>query len=110
MPTGVILNYMMKRENRIDRWFGGGTDLTPYYLFEEDANHFHQTLKTDAVIHSEKNYIQQYKKECDMYFANHHRNDEMRGIGGIFYDYLRPTDEEDAKSYFVSRRQMEMLF
>jgi coproporphyrinogen III oxidase len=43
MPTGVILNCTMKKDYVIDRWFGGGTDLTPYYLFEEDAKHFHQT-------------------------------------------------------------------
>jgi coproporphyrinogen III oxidase len=78
----------------IDRWFGGGTDLTPYYLFEEDARHFHATYKTvcdrfDAGFYSE------LKKTCDNYFVNFHRDNERRGIGGIFYDYKRPDEEKD---------------
>jgi len=85
--------------DRIDRWFGGGTDLTPYYLFEEDANHFHNTLKRTLDPFGTDLY-RQYKNNCDMYFANHHRNGEMRGIGGIFYDYLRPLDDEDAEKLF----------
>jgi coproporphyrinogen III oxidase len=85
--------------DRIDRWFGGGTDLTPYYLFEEDANHFHNTLKSTLDPFGHHLY-RQYKKDCDMYFANHHRNEEMRGVGGIFYDYLRPLNDEDAEKIF----------
>jgi len=82
-----------------DRWFGGGTDLTPYYLFEEDARHFHQKLK-DTLDPFGRNLYPRYKKACDQYFANHHRHEEMRGIGGIFYDYLRPESEEDAEKLF----------
>lgn len=68
-----------------DRWFGGGTDLTPYYLFEEDGRHFHQTYKTvcdkfDPLLYPA------FKKQCDDYFVNKHRNNERRGIGGIFYE------------------------
>jgi len=85
--------------DRIDRWFGGGTDLTPYYLFKEDANHFHNTLKRTLDPFGTDLYPK-YKKNCDSYFANHHRSEEMRGIGGIFYDYLRPVDDEDAKKLF----------
>jgi coproporphyrinogen III oxidase len=83
----------------IDRWFGGGTDLTPYYLFEEDAKHFHQTLKNTIDPFGNELYSS-YKKNCDEYFCNTHRNNEMRGIGGVFYDYLRPTDEADAERLF----------
>jgi coproporphyrinogen III oxidase len=83
----------------IDRWFGGGTDLTPYYLFNEDAVHFHSTLKQTLNPFGHELYTR-YKKECDQYFANHHRNSEMRGIGGIFYDYLRPTDESGIERLF----------
>ncbi|MBS1598223.1 MAG: oxygen-dependent coproporphyrinogen oxidase [Bacteroidetes bacterium] len=83
----------------IDRWFGGGTDLTPYYLFEEDAKHFHQTLK-DVLDPFGENLYPEYKKACDEYFCNTHRNNEMRGIGGIFYDHLRPADEDDAEKLF----------
>jgi len=79
--------------NVTDRWFGGGSDLTPYYLFEEDAKHFHGTLKTAMDPFGAEKY-KQYKKWCDEYFVNKHRSDEMRGIGGVFYDHLRPTGED----------------
>lgn len=83
----------------IDHWFGGGADLTPYYLFEEDARHFHQTLK-NAIDPFGTQLYSLYKKNCDQYFANTHRNNEMRGIGGVFYDYLRPEDESAAERLF----------
>lgn len=83
-----------------DRWFGGGTDLTPYYLFPEDATYFHNTLKQTLDPFGTELYSQ-YKKDCDRYFSNHHRNQEMRGIGGVFYDWLRPVDEADAKRLFA---------
>jgi coproporphyrinogen III oxidase len=79
----------------IDRWFGGGADLTPYYLFEEDARHFHGTLK-NAIDPFGPELYPQYKKQCDQYFVNSHRNNETRGIGGVFYDHLRPADAEHA--------------
>jgi coproporphyrinogen III oxidase len=85
---------------RIDRWFGGGTDLTPNYLFKEDVVHFHTILK-QYLDPFGKNFYPQFKKECDQYFSNHHRNQEMRGVGGIFYDFLRPSDEADAKRLFA---------
>lgn len=75
----------------IDRWFGGGTDLTPYYLFEEDAIHFHSTLKKTLDPFGVDIYPE-YKKQCDNYFTNSHRGNEMRGIGGVFYDYLKNDD------------------
>lgn len=78
-----------------DRWFGGGTDLTPYYLFEEDAVHFHQTFKT-ACDASDASFYPAFKTLCDDYFVNFHRNNERRGIGGIFYDHQRETAEKDA--------------
>lgn len=79
---------------RIDNWFGGGADLTPYYIFPEDARHFHTTLKRAIQPFGEGLY-EQYKKQCDEYFINRHRGDEARGIGGVFYDYLRPADKND---------------
>ena len=72
-----------------DRWFGGGTDLTPYYLFEDDAKHFHGTLKHTLDQFSTDLYPV-YKQTCDDYFVNTHRNKETRGIGGVFYDHVRP--------------------
>ncbi|MCC6286704.1 MAG: oxygen-dependent coproporphyrinogen oxidase [Chitinophagaceae bacterium] len=86
-------------KNVIDRWFGGGADLTPYYLFDEDAKHFHQTLY-NAITPFGADLYTQYKKHCDVYFANKHRGNEMRGIGGVFYDYLRPADDADAERLF----------
>lgn len=75
-----------------DRWFGGGSDLTPYYLFEDDAIHFHRVLKEVLEPFGMELYPL-YKKQCDEYFVNHHRNGETRGIGGIFYDHVRATDD-----------------
>ncbi|ORY64293.1 coproporphyrinogen III oxidase [Pseudomassariella vexata] len=70
-------------------WFGGGSDLTPSYLFDEDAIHFHKTLK-DACDKHDKDYYPRFKKWCDEYFCNKHRG-EARGIGGIFFDDLDET-------------------
>ncbi|MBH33162.1 MAG: oxygen-dependent coproporphyrinogen oxidase [Euryarchaeota archaeon] len=73
-------------------WFGGGADLTPSYLFEEDARHFHSTLKAVCDRHEVADYPN-FKKWCDDYFHIKHRN-ERRGVGGIFFDDLRLTDKE----------------
>ena len=73
--------------NVIDQWFGGGQDLTPYYLFEEDARHFHQICKNACDRH-DASFYPKYKKQCDDYFWNAHRG-EARGIGGLFFDYLK---------------------
>jgi len=96
VPT-VHCNYRMfelydEAGNVIDRWFGGGTDLTPYYLFEEDAKHFHQVYKT-ACDRSDSTFYPKFKETCDDYFVNEHRNKERRGIGGIFYDHQKPDAE-----------------
>jgi coproporphyrinogen III oxidase len=69
----------MMRTEIIQQWFGGGQDLTPYYLFEEDAIHFHQTCKIACDKHNP--ILSKYKKQCDGYFWNAHRN-EARGVGG----------------------------
>jgi Coproporphyrinogen III oxidase len=71
-------------------WFGGGMDLTPYYGFEEDAVHFHQTCK-NALQPFDADYHTRFKKWCDDYFYLKHRK-EPRGIGGIFYDDLGKPD------------------
>jgi coproporphyrinogen III oxidase len=66
------------------RWFGGGMDLTPYYGFEEDAQHFHRTCR-DALAPFGAALYPRFKTWCDEYFFLKHRN-EPRGVGGIFYD------------------------
>lgn len=68
-------------------WIGGGADLTPHVLFEEDAAHFHRTLKAACDRHEVASYAR-FKKACDAYFFLKHRN-EARGVGGIFFDYLQ---------------------
>ncbi|MFD2366639.1 oxygen-dependent coproporphyrinogen oxidase [Pseudoduganella sp. GCM10020061] len=65
-------------------WFGGGMDLTPYYGFEEDAVHFHQTC-FDALEPFGADLHERFKKWCDEYFYIKHRK-EARGVGGIFFD------------------------
>ena len=67
-------------------WFGGGMDLTPYYGYEDDARHFHQSCKA-ALSPFGADVFPRYKKWCDEYFFLKHRN-EPRGIGGIFFDDL----------------------
>lgn len=73
-------------------WFGGGTDLTPYYLNEEDAINFHKCLKNACDPHGPK-YYPEYKKWCDEYFTVQHRG-ESRGVGGIFFDDLDSPSQE----------------
>lgn len=82
-----------------DCWFGGGADLTPYYLWDEDAVHFHKTLKRACDPHGEELYPR-FKKECDDYFYNRHRK-EARGVGGLFFDYLRPGRNRSAEQWYA---------
>ena len=71
-------------------WFGGGIDLTPHYVVDEDARWFHQHLKTVCDRHDPA-YYPKFKPWADDYFFIPHRQ-ETRGVGGIFFDYLKPTD------------------
>lgn len=82
----------------VDQWFGGGLDLTPYYLFEADVIHFHSVCKTRCDRHHPEFYWA-YKEKCDRYFYNHHRG-EARGVGGLFFDYLRPTKAMSVSSWY----------
>ncbi|MBY0518225.1 MAG: oxygen-dependent coproporphyrinogen oxidase [Bacteriovoracaceae bacterium] len=79
IPT-VHANFRMIQQGE-KVWFGGGADLTPFYPHEEDFRYFHETWKKAAGAH-----YQEMKDECDRYFTNIHRGNEMRGIGGIFFD------------------------
>ena len=81
-----------------DQWFGGGQDLTPFYLFEEDARHFHHVCKKACDLY-DKDFYPQYKKKCDEYFWNTHRN-EARGVGGLFFDYLRPNEKFNIEKWY----------
>lgn len=89
VPT-VHANFrMIERGNKF--WFGGGADLTPFYPNVEDFQYFH-----DVWIKACSPYdcYDSMKKECDEYFVNFHRGNEMRGIGGIFFDHFNSGNTE----------------
>ncbi len=71
-------------------WFGGGMDLTPYYGYAEDAQHFHRTCKL-ALDPFGADHHPRFKGWCDRYFFLKHRN-EPRGVGGIFFDDFNQPD------------------
>jgi coproporphyrinogen III oxidase len=109
-PT-VHMNVRMfmakKNDGEIAFWFGGGMDLTPYYGFEEDAVHFHQTCQ-NALTPFGNHLFPKYKKWCDEYFFIKHRN-EPRGVGGIFFDDLSEPDfatafaiQQSVGNHFIS--------
>lgn len=87
-----------KQGTKVGSWFGGGQDLTPYYLFEEDAVHFHEVCKKACDKHNSEFYPK-YKKVCDDYFWNAHRN-EARGVGGLFFDHLVETDKMSMEDWY----------
>ena len=98
IPT-VHMNVRMLAATPVDGsatvcWFGGGMDLTPYYAFEEDAVHFHQTCK-DALEPFGVDKYPRFKKWCDEYFYLKHRN-EQRGIGGVFFDDFQELGAEQS--------------
>lgn len=80
-----------------DQWFGGGIDLSPAYPNDEDTLHLHSILKSVCDTF-DATYYPSYKKWCDDYFTIQHRN-EMRGVGGIFYDHLRPTHDSEKERF-----------
>lgn len=71
-------------------WFGGGIDLTPHYIDKGDAAYFHRQLK-NVCDKYDSSYYPEFKKWADEYFFIKHRN-ETRGVGGIFFDYLKATE------------------
>ncbi|KZZ57083.1 coproporphyrinogen III oxidase [Oleiphilus sp. HI0125] len=78
-------------------WFGGGYDLTPYYPFEEDCIHWHETAKAAADPFGE-NVYDEHKRWCDEYFYLKHR-EETRGVGGLFFDDLNEWGFERSFAY-----------
>ncbi|UCE69540.1 MAG: oxygen-dependent coproporphyrinogen oxidase [Flavobacteriaceae bacterium] len=88
-----------KQGKVVDQWFGGGQDLTPYYLFEEDARHFHKVCKEACDAH-DPSFYPDYKQKCDAYFWNHHRG-EARGVGGLFFDYLRADESHSVEDWYA---------
>jgi coproporphyrinogen III oxidase len=89
-------------------WFGGGIDLSPHYIFREDAQHFHTSLKAVCDKH-DSNYYAEYKKWADDYFFIPHRN-ETRGIGGIFFDRLSENETRTKEQIFSFVKDVGNLF
>ena len=81
-------------------WFGGGFDLTPYYGFKSDCEHWHRIARQACDAFGPTRYAE-YKKWCDEYFYLKHR-DEARGIGGLFFDDLNEPDFEQAFAFMRS--------
>jgi coproporphyrinogen III oxidase len=79
-------------------WFGGGIDLTPHYINKEEAKYFHEKVKAVCDNYN-SDWYPKFKNWADDYFFIPHRN-ETRGVGGIFFDRLKPENEEEAKKYF----------
>jgi len=91
----IHMNIRYFELNEQIRWFGGGIDLTPHYVVNEDATFFHQQLKNVCDQYKDTFYSE-FKTWADNYFFIKHR-DETRGIGGVFYDKLTP--EKTGLSY-----------
>ena len=85
-------------KNSVDQWFGGGLDLTPYYLFNEDSRHFHEQCKKACDLHH-PDFYNTFKEKCDNYFYNKHR-EEARGVGGLFFDYLKANETFSIKDRY----------
>lgn len=91
-PLVPAVHMNVRRIQTSKGWFGGGADLTPTFIFEEDTKSFHQHLKEACDAYNPDAY-REYKEWCDKYFFLPHRN-ETRGVGGIFFDYLDSGDTE----------------
>jgi coproporphyrinogen III oxidase len=90
------------------RWFGGGIDLTPHYVVEDDARYFHSSLKT-VCDRYHADFYQRFKKWADDYFFIRHRS-ETRGIGGIFYDRLTANEEMSWEQIFEFSKSVGRSF
>lgn len=89
-------------------WFGGGIDLTPHYVVEDDAVFFHSTLKNSCDKHSPAYYLD-FKKWADDYFFINHRN-ETRGVGGIFFDKLTQNQNVSKEQLFAFVQEIGNTF
>jgi coproporphyrinogen III oxidase len=94
----IHMNIRYFETNAGDCWFGGGIDLTPIYVNKEQAAFFHGCMKEVCDRHDAA-YYPKFKAWADDYFFIRHRN-ETRGIGGIFFDYLKPSQEQPKENLF----------
>jgi coproporphyrinogen III oxidase len=96
VPT-IHANFRFFQLSSGEAWFGGGIDLTPNYIVEPDIKEFHAALKTTCDKH-DASYYSRFKKWCDEYFYIKHRK-ETRGVGGLFFDHLKGTEDELEKIF-----------
>ena len=89
-------------------WFGGGIDLTPHYVAEDDARFFHQQMKAACGKHHPEFYGE-FKKWADDYFYLKHRQ-ETRGIGGIFFDHLNESRGLSKEAAFAFVQEIGQVF
>jgi coproporphyrinogen III oxidase len=92
-PLVPVMHFNTRYIETTNGWFGGGGDLTPMYPDDSETNEFHRAFKQACDKHDEE-YYPKFKKQCDEYFYLKHRN-EPRGVGGIFYDYLKNDFAKD---------------
>lgn len=89
-------------------WFGGGIDVTPHYFNRENARYFHQYLHETCTRHHPE-YYDRFKKWADDYFYIRHR-EETRGIGGIFFDHLKPAENQSKEDVFAFVKDVGKAF
>ncbi|MFM7813949.1 MAG: oxygen-dependent coproporphyrinogen oxidase [Flavobacteriales bacterium] len=95
----VHMNIRYFEANTGESWFGGGIDLTPIYVDVKQAKAFHEVLKATC-DRFDSDYYTDFKRWADDYFFIKHRN-ETRGIGGVFFDYLRPSEQKSKDELFA---------
>lgn len=92
----------------VDAWIGGGIDLSPAYPNEADTQLLHSTLKS-VCDETDTSFYPSFKKWCDTYFTIQHRQ-QMRGVGGVFFDHLRSNEAHDAASLFTFQQGIGNAF
>ena len=97
VPCSHLNVRYFETDNEDKWWFGGGYDLTPYFIYKNDVELWHNNSKKMCDKY-DKNYYKDFAKQCDEYFYLKHRN-EKRGIGGIFYDDLHKNDKQFYKDF-----------
>lgn len=89
-------------------WFGGGVDLTPHYVDEKEAGFFHRAIK-QICDNYDKTFYQSFKKQADDYYFLKHRN-ETRGVGGIFFDHLKPNKEKSFEFFMKFTTELALAY
>ncbi len=94
----VVSTHPETGKEHTEWWFGGGADLTPNYLYEEDAVHFHSAMKAGCDAGGKDDFYPRFKAWCDKYFFIKHR-DECRGVGGVFFDDMDSSEGTQADMF-----------